>query len=70
MRVYNWKKHNKIKEQEFEILLREGMSAISPESYGSDLSFEGLFRDALPRYRESPQIEYDVSRGAGAEEDP
>lgn len=28
MRVYNWKKHNKIKEQEFEILLREGMRII------------------------------------------
>jgi len=28
MRVYNWKKHNKIKEQEFEILLREGIRII------------------------------------------
>lgn len=28
MRVYNWKKHNKIKEHEFEILLREGMRII------------------------------------------
>ena len=23
MRVYNWKKHNKIKEKEFEILIKE-----------------------------------------------
>lgn len=28
MRIYNWKKHNKIKENEFEILLREGMRII------------------------------------------
>jgi len=28
MRVYNWKKHNKIKEQEFEILLREGIRIV------------------------------------------
>lgn len=28
MRVYNWKKHNKIKEKEFEILLQEGMRII------------------------------------------
>ena len=28
MRVYNWKKHNKIKEKEFEILLHEGMRII------------------------------------------
>lgn len=28
MRVYNWKKHNKIKEHEFELLLREGMRII------------------------------------------
>ena len=29
MRVYNWKKHNKIKENEFEILLKEGMRIIN-----------------------------------------
>jgi hypothetical protein len=29
MRVYNWKKHNKIKEKEFEILLHEGMRIIN-----------------------------------------
>ena len=29
MRVYNWKKHNKIKEKEFEILLREGMRIVN-----------------------------------------
>jgi hypothetical protein len=28
MRVYNWKKHNKIKEKEFEILLNEGSRII------------------------------------------
>lgn len=28
MRVYNWKKHNKIKENEFEILLKESMRII------------------------------------------
>jgi len=28
MRVYNWKKHNKVKEQEFEILFREGIKII------------------------------------------
>ena len=28
MRVYNWKKHNKIKEDEFGILLKEGMRFI------------------------------------------
>jgi transposase len=28
MRVYNWKKHNKIKENEFEILLREAVRII------------------------------------------
>ena len=28
MRVYNWKKHNKIKEKEFEILLREAVRII------------------------------------------
>ena len=28
MRLYNWKKHNKIKEHEFEIFLREGMRII------------------------------------------
>jgi hypothetical protein len=28
MRVYNWKKHHKIKEKEFEILLHEGMRII------------------------------------------
>lgn len=28
MRIYNWKKHNKIKEHEFEILLREGIRII------------------------------------------
>jgi hypothetical protein len=28
MRVYNWKKHNKIKEHEFEILLKEGIRII------------------------------------------
>ena len=29
MRVYNWKKHNKVKENEFEILLREGMQIVN-----------------------------------------
>jgi hypothetical protein len=29
MRVYNWKKHNKIKTHEFEILLREGMRIVN-----------------------------------------
>ena len=29
MRVYNWKKQNKIKENEFEILLKEGMRIIN-----------------------------------------
>ena len=29
MRIYNWKKHNKIKENEFEILLREGIRIIN-----------------------------------------
>jgi hypothetical protein len=28
MRIYNWKKHNNIKEHEFEILLREGVRII------------------------------------------
>jgi len=28
MRIYNWKKHNKIKEREFEILLREGIRIV------------------------------------------
>ena len=28
VRVYNWKKHNKVKEREFEIILREGMRII------------------------------------------
>ena len=28
-RVYNWKKHNKIKENEFGILLREGMRIVN-----------------------------------------
>ena len=28
MRVYNWKKHNKIKEKEFEILLQEALRII------------------------------------------
>ena len=41
MRVRNWKKHNKAKEREFEILLREGMRIIeetkepwTPKQYG------------------------------------
>jgi hypothetical protein len=29
MRVYNWKKHNKIKEKEFEILLKEAVRIIN-----------------------------------------
>ena len=29
MRPYNWKKHNKIKEHEFEIFLREGMRIVN-----------------------------------------
>ncbi len=29
MKIYNWKKHNKIKENEFEILLREGIRLIN-----------------------------------------
>ena len=29
MRIYNWKKHNKIKENEFEILLREGLRIVN-----------------------------------------
>jgi hypothetical protein len=29
VRVYNWKKHNKIKENEFEILLREGIRIVN-----------------------------------------
>jgi transposase len=29
MRIYNWKKHNKIKEKEFEILLHEGIRIIN-----------------------------------------
>lgn len=29
MRVYNWKKHNKIKEKEFEILLKEAMRIVN-----------------------------------------
>jgi hypothetical protein len=29
MRVYNWKKHNKTKEKEFEILLKEGIRIIN-----------------------------------------
>jgi hypothetical protein len=28
VRIYNWKKHNKVKEKEFEIILREGMRII------------------------------------------
>ena len=28
MRIYNWKKHNKIKENEFEILLKEGIQIV------------------------------------------
>ena len=28
-RVYNWKKNNKVKEKEFEILLREGMRIVN-----------------------------------------
>ena len=28
-RVYNWKKNNKVKEKEFEILLREGMHLVN-----------------------------------------
>jgi hypothetical protein len=28
-RVYNWKKNNKVKEKEFEILLREGMHIVN-----------------------------------------
>lgn len=28
VRIYNWKKHNKVKEREFEIILREGMRII------------------------------------------
>lgn len=36
MRVYNWKKNNKVKENEFEILLREGMRIVNetPEPWG------------------------------------
>ena len=35
-RVYNWKKNNKVKEKEFEILLREGMRIVNetPEPWG------------------------------------
>ena len=35
MRVYNWRKHNKIKEKEFEILLREGTRIVkgTPEPW-------------------------------------
>jgi len=35
MRVYNWKKHNKVKEKEFEIVLHEGVRIIhdSKESW-------------------------------------
>jgi hypothetical protein len=29
MRIYNWKKHNKIKENEFEILLQEGLRIVN-----------------------------------------
>ena len=29
MRVYNWKKHNKIKENEFELLLKEAMRIVN-----------------------------------------
>lgn len=29
MRVYNWKKNNKVKENEFEILLREGIHIVN-----------------------------------------
>ena len=29
MKIYNWKKHNKIKENEFSILLREGIRLIN-----------------------------------------
>ena len=29
MRVYNWKKNNKVKEKEFEILLKEGMRIVN-----------------------------------------
>jgi hypothetical protein len=29
MRIYNWKKHNKIKENEFGILLREGIRIVN-----------------------------------------
>ena len=31
-RVYNWKKNNKVKEKEFEILLREGMRIVNETS--------------------------------------
>ena len=31
-RVYNWKKNNKVKEKEFEILLREGIKLINQTS--------------------------------------
>ena len=35
-RVYNWKKNNKVKEKEFEILLSEGMRLVNetPEPWG------------------------------------
>ena len=35
-RVYNWKKNNKVKEKEFEILLREGIRIVNetPEPWG------------------------------------
>ena len=32
MKIYNWKKHNKIKENEFGILLREGIRIINETS--------------------------------------
>ena len=32
MNVYNWKKHNKIKESEFEILIREGFKFVNETS--------------------------------------
>ena len=31
-RVYNWKKNNKVKEKEFEILIREGMRIVNETS--------------------------------------
>ena len=32
MKVYNWKKHNKIKESEFEILIKEGFRIVNEAS--------------------------------------